>query len=97
MRVKREEALAKRVEAFAADHEEEGGYEEKRLEEEGLKDDEAELTDQTDTDGESDVAEEDDGGEGGDYESDEEERATQKVVKVPLYFMHSVLYVSSKI
>ena len=53
MRVKRDEALARRYELFGERY---GGDHAKRLEEdEVVKAEEAELTDQTDTDDESDV------------------------------------------
>jgi len=53
MRVKRDEALARRYELFGERY---GGDNAKRLEEdEVVKQEEAELTDQTDTDEESDV------------------------------------------
>ena len=71
MRVKRDEALAKRYELFGTRYGEASGsgYEAKRLEEDAKAraEEEAELTDQTDTDDESD------------YESimDEEERVVK--------------------
>jgi len=71
MRVKRDEALAKRYELFGTRYSDAGGsgYEAKRLEEDAITraEEEAELTDQTDTDEESEI----------ESELDEEERVVK--------------------
>ena len=79
MKLKREESMQKRYEMFDMEHS--CGYEAKRMEEEALE--EAELTDQSDTDKEEESEDEEEDAEEG---IDDEEAAVDKYEVGDIYY-----------